>query len=188
MTPVAIGHPWARAGNEHGVYTAQANDAWILFSARRYGDFLHQITPALDFYRRTGARRNAAITLRGVGLAEAATGQATEAVAHLREALGVFTELDLRLDTAMALNGLGDAHLEAGEPDAAWQAYGRAVEAARLCGSPFEEARAHYGLGLIAFDRDDRATAQEHLRTALAGYEELNAPQAAAVHRALTRL
>lgn len=135
-----------RAGDRHGAGTARANHAWLRFSQRRYADFLVEIEPAYEFYVHTGATRNAAITLRGIGLAEGELDRLDAAVAHLHEALAVFTGLGLRLDTAMTLNALGDVYRRAGAAAAAANAYRCGLAAADRCGSRFEQARARRGI------------------------------------------
>ena len=138
-----------RAGDRHGVQTARANHAWLRFTQRRYADFLVEIAPAYTFYVRAAAHRNAAITLRGMGLAEGELGRLDEAVTHLHEALSVFAEFELRLDVAMTLNALGDVYLRAGAATDAERAYRRGLAAADACGSRFERDRARRGLSGI---------------------------------------
>jgi DNA-binding SARP family transcriptional activator/tetratricopeptide (TPR) repeat protein len=167
-----------RSGDWHGAETARANYAWVRFSQRRFDDFLVEIQPAYEFYVEHGARRNAAITLRGIGLAEGHLGRLNEAVAHLRDALAEFVELDLRLDAAMAINALGDAYRRVGQEGRAAEAYLQALTAGKRCGSRFEQARAHHRLGELARRRGDDDLAVRHWRTAFDGYQALGAPQA----------
>jgi tetratricopeptide (TPR) repeat protein len=61
-------------GDEHGEHTALANYAWILFDQGDYQGFLDLSNQSLAFYRLSGSTRNVAITLRGIGLAEAQHG------------------------------------------------------------------------------------------------------------------
>lgn len=79
------------------------------FSQYRFADFLVEIA------RRTssahGSRRNAAITLRGIGLAEGELGRIDDVAAHPHDALAVFLELDLRLDVARHGDARGRRHL-----------------------------------------------------------------------------
>ncbi|MEV0566680.1 tetratricopeptide repeat protein [Dactylosporangium sp. NPDC050588] len=136
----------AGAGDHHGAATAQANHAWLRFSQGRFAQFLIEIAPSHAFYTQHGLRRNAAITLRGIGLAEGHLGRLDDAVTHLHEALTEFVELDLRLDTAMTLNALGDSYRQAGAMTEAAAAYRLATAAAHTCGSAYEQARGKRGL------------------------------------------
>jgi tetratricopeptide (TPR) repeat protein len=151
-----------QAGDGHGAATSQANYAWVLYSQQRFDDFLEQIRPAYAFYRRAGARRNAAITLRGIGLAEGSLGRAADAERHLRHALREFQELDLKLDTAMTLNAIGDAFRHAGDANRAVTAYADALRSAEIAGSAFEQARAHRWLAELAMRRGDLGAAARH--------------------------
>ncbi|GAA0902377.1 tetratricopeptide repeat protein [Virgisporangium aurantiacum] len=135
-----------RARDMHGAMTARANFAWLRFTQRRFAEFLIEIAPAYSFYVRSAARRNAAITLRGIGLAEGELGRLGDAVAHLHQALATFVALNLRLDAAMTLNALGDAYRLSGAADAAAEAYQQGLDASEACGSRFEQARARRGL------------------------------------------
>jgi tetratricopeptide (TPR) repeat protein len=144
--------------------------------------------PVLAFYRAEGAERNAAITLRGIGLARAQLGQIAAAVDDLQHALETFERLDLRVDAAMAWNGLGEVHQHAGDPDRAVPAFLRAAATAEQSGSLFEQARAHHRLGELAAAAGDRTGAREHWTLAWEAYRRLRAPQAAQVRRSLDAL
>jgi tetratricopeptide (TPR) repeat protein len=175
------------AADHHGVHTARANLAWVLFAEQRFAEFLEAVTPALEFYRRTGAERNAAITQRGIGLAQAGTDQ-TAAAGNLRQALEIFTRLGSHLDIAMTWNALGETHQRAGDRPAAIAAFSRALHASERCGSVFEQARAHHRLGELAADRRRFAAAREHWTAAFTGYRSFGAPQARQVAQRLTGL
>jgi DNA-binding SARP family transcriptional activator/tetratricopeptide (TPR) repeat protein len=175
-------------GNRHGEYTSRANLAWLLYDERRFADFLAEMRPVYEFYRSEGAERNAAITLRGIGLAEAELGHTVEAVEHLRTVLATFERLDLRLDTAMTWNGLGETHLRTGHADRAKHAFVMAAAAAERCGSVFEHARAHHGLGDLAASAHDRVAARAHWTRAWDGYRRLRASQADDLRRSLDAL
>ncbi len=57
---------------------------------------LRDLSAALDFYRRHRADRNAAITLRGIALAETELGHYDDSIAHATEALAECERLDCR--------------------------------------------------------------------------------------------
>ena len=179
---------FAAASDPHGGNTARANLAWLLYGERQYAEFITEMRPVLAFYEETGADRNAAITLRGIGLAEAALGQFAESASDLSQALGVFTRMHLRLDVAMTWNGLGETHQRAGDSQQARAAFTEALRTGAGSGSEFEQARAHHRLGEIAAAAGDRDTAREHWAYALDRYRLLGVPQAAEVETALAGL
>jgi tetratricopeptide (TPR) repeat protein len=169
---------FVQVGDSHGENTARANHAWILFAEHRYTEFLRETEAVLDFYRHSGADRNRAITLRGIGLAEAELGRCAEAVAHLQEALAAFTRLGLQLDRAMALNGLGETYRRAGNRICAEEAHSQALAISERCGSVYERARAHHGLGHLKADGHELDLARSHWTKALADHRRLGTPKA----------
>lgn len=175
-------------GDSHGQHTSQANLAWLHYSQHRYREFLTSIRPVLAFYQRAGSRRQAAITLRGIGLAETALGDTHHAIPHLNQSLTSFTDLGLRLDIAMTLNALGEAHYHAGDLDQAVTTHQHALQAATDCGSTYEHARAHQRLGRLAADRNAAHLARHHWRQALTGYQQLHVPEAAQIRASLAGL
>ncbi|GIM95513.1 AfsR/SARP family transcriptional regulator [Paractinoplanes toevensis] len=176
---------FAVVGDEHGENTARANLAWLHYEKHDYQLFLDELRPVRDFYARSGSDRNAAITLRGIGLAEAELGRTREAIADLSESLAVFERLELRMDAAMTFNALGEIYQRIGAADRAAGAFEQAIAAAQRSGSVFEQARAHHHLGELAEDAGDTYTAHRQWTSALAGYETLRAPQAALIRALL---
>jgi DNA-binding SARP family transcriptional activator len=179
---------FAEVHDLHGEQTTRANLAWVMFAEHKYTDFLHGIRPVLDFYRQTGAERNAAITQRGIGLAEAELGHCGAAVAHLRQALDDFTRLGLHLDAVMTVNALGETYQRAGDHTHAVEAFESALNASQQYGSTFEHARARHRLGQLAADAGDPDQARRHWTRALDDYRRLGAPQAIDLHARLTHL
>jgi DNA-binding SARP family transcriptional activator/tetratricopeptide (TPR) repeat protein len=179
---------FAAVGDLHGEQTARANLAWIRFAEHEYTDFLREIRPVLDFYRQAGAERNAAITQRGIGLAEAELGQTEAAVADLRQALDDFTRLGLHLDAIMTVNGLGETYQRAGDHANAADAFESSLIASQRYGSEFEYARARHRLGQLAADAGNPEQARQHWHRALDDYRRLGAPQAVDLHARLTEL
>jgi DNA-binding SARP family transcriptional activator/tetratricopeptide (TPR) repeat protein len=194
MPDLAAGHYrraralFAEARDPHGENTARANLAWLMFSAGSYAEFLAEMRPVLAFYREHNADRNAAITLRGMGLAEARLGLIARSIADLRQALDVFVRLELRLDIAMTWNGLGEAYQQAGDGELATAAFTQGLAASEQSGSEFEQARAHHRLGQLAAGSGDRGSAWKHWAWAMARYRRLGVPQAADVQRELDAL
>jgi tetratricopeptide (TPR) repeat protein len=178
---------FGQVGDEHGETTARANLAWIHFGAGRYREFLGELWLAHAFYEQNGSRRNAAITLRGIGLGEIEVGEFAGAVEHLEQVREVFGELELGLDLAMTLNALGEAHGRGGEPDWAGRCHREALEVSLRCGSAFEAARAHHRLGDLVAAAGDLPGARGHWEEATHGYGLLNAPQVGEVRARLAR-
>jgi DNA-binding SARP family transcriptional activator/tetratricopeptide (TPR) repeat protein len=182
------GELFAAVRDPHGENTARANIAWLLLGERKFAEFVTQMRPVLDFYVEHGSERNAAITQRGLGLAESELGLIDESVADLRQALDVFTRLNLRLDIAMTWNGLGETYQRAGDDQRAAEAFTEAIATSGQSGSDYEQARAHYRLGQLAVKAGDSQSARDHLTQAHDRYRELGVPQAADARRELEDL
>lgn len=179
---------FATAADPHGETTARGNSAWLLFEAGRFAEFVAAMRPVLEFYREMGSERNAAITLRGIGLAESFLGLTSESIVHLRAALEVFTSLGSPLDIAMTWNALGEVHQRCGEAARASEAFAMALASAAEAGSGYERARARHRLGQLALAGGDLAAAQRYLEAAVLGYENLGAPEAGPARQDLSRL
>jgi tetratricopeptide (TPR) repeat protein len=63
----------------HGQHTAAANLAWLYYDERDFRSFLDEMRSVYEFYRQENSERNAAITLRGIALAEAKLDRTAEA-------------------------------------------------------------------------------------------------------------
>ena len=172
----------------HGEMTALANDAWVHHYQGAHQRALRDLRTAYAAYRHSEYRRNAAITLRGIGLIAAEAGERAAAIRDLEQSLQEFNELDLPLDATMALNNLGNVYELTGDHTSAAPHYRQAIVLGRACGSRFEEARAEVGLGSVAAATHDVASAREHWTSALAYYRALRAPQAVEVERRLAEL
>jgi tetratricopeptide (TPR) repeat protein len=179
---------FAAAGDPLGVNTARSNIAWLLYSEGKFAEFLTAMQPVLDFYTAHNAERGAAITLRGLGLAEAELGLIAESLVTLHRALDVFTRLKLRLDIAMTWNALGETYQRAGDDRRSAEAFANALATSAQSGSDYETARAHYRLGQLAVRAGDRDSAREHLIQAHDRYRRLDVPQAAQARRELKEL
>ncbi|MCZ7424141.1 BTAD domain-containing putative transcriptional regulator [Micromonospora sp. WMMA1949] len=175
-------------GDEHGEHTACANLAWLHYEQRDFQRFLDEMRPVYDFYRREHSERNAAITLRGIGLAEAELGRTSEAITDLLAALEVFERIGLRMDAAMTFNALGELYQRTGDTRRAVQALDRAITAAQRSGSTFETARAHHRLGQLAAAAGNAGEARRQMNLALEGYHALRASQADQVRNDLATL
>ncbi|MFE1771554.1 tetratricopeptide repeat protein [Streptomyces sp. NPDC059008] len=176
----AAAHHFEAAGDAHGGANAVENHAWVRHYSGDYAGALEDHLQALRRYELLGAERNRAITLRGVSLAERELGRITDAIGHLREAGRIFDALDLHLDAAMTLNGLGEAYAKAGDPSSARLHLLRALRLSRFCGSSYEEARARRAPGSVS-RADAPRRALHHWERALHHYTELGSPEAETV-------
>ncbi|HEX5493677.1 MAG TPA: tetratricopeptide repeat protein [Mycobacteriales bacterium] len=172
-------------GDEHGQSNARANRAAVLYYQGDHVAALRENNLALTCYRRHRSRRNAAITLRSIGLVEIELGRLTAALDHLTQALAEFVALGLDLDTAMAHNCLGEGYRRLGRSEQARGCHQRALEHSQRCGSGYEQARAHDGLGHVAADLAEGRRARHHWERALAGYAALGTARSADVRAAL---
>ena len=132
---------------------------------------------AWRFFSEHGMDRNAAITRRGVALAEMELGLVEQAVAHLEESLAVFERLGLDLNAVMARNCLGESSLREGDLSKAEEWLTASVSAARTCGSLYEEARALRLLGDVALASGDKETAISRWAAALDRYALMQAQE-----------
>lgn len=164
---------FVQLGDQRGANTASAHHAWVHFQRGELDEALRESLAALDFIERHGPPRNEAILLRDIAYIELAMRRTDEAVTRLRKALRLFTDLKLHVDTAMALNCLGEALLQGGLLTEATEALLDAVRASRAAGSPFEEARARDGLGSVAAERREWDEAGAQWQLAYAGYAAL---------------
>ncbi|MEV4252732.1 tetratricopeptide repeat protein [Spirillospora sp. NPDC049652] len=149
-------------GDEHGVTSALSNIAWTSLYTGQFEQALLELRVAWHAYQGRGNRRNAAITLRAIALAETELGDYQEAVNHAVEARREFEMLNVPLDVAMSVNCMAWAHFQAGELDAALSGYERAAELATRCGSRYEAARAATGLGNVMAVTGRITEAAEH--------------------------
>lgn len=174
-------------GFEYARANALANHAAVLYYQGNWKDSLRYNEKAWRFYTDHGMERNAAITLRSIGLVEIELGLFDKATGHLSDALAVFTRLELQLNAVMAKNCLGEAYLRGGEPDRAKDWLAEALTDARQCSSRYEEARALRNLGEVELACDEHAAATARWRAALDLYERIGAPEAAALSARITR-
>lgn len=136
--------------DEHGRVSALSNLAWTALYTGQFRHALRNLWIVLQAYQRLGNRRNAAITLRAIALAETELGLYRDAVEHALEARREAEELGLPLDVAMSVNCGAWARFQGGDLETAEAEYQTAVNLAERCGSRYETARAVTGLGNVA--------------------------------------
>ncbi len=154
------------AGERYAEDTARGHRAWLAHLRGEHEQALAQQREVLAFRRAGGSRRALAIGLRDAAAMEQAAGRPAVAQGLLTEALALFTAVGLRLDATMALNLLGETAAAAGDAEGSTTHFLQAMEGARKCGSAYERARAHHGLGLLAAARGRLIRARWHLALA----------------------
>ncbi|MFC6023652.1 tetratricopeptide repeat protein [Plantactinospora solaniradicis] len=137
-------------GDPHGEANSLGHLAWTAHTTGQHRTAITRGKAALRLYEQFGTPRQAAITRRTIGVAEAAQGDVAAAEAHLRAAVAVFAADRLALDEAMTLNCLGDVAWADHRVQKTIDLYRRALFRARTGESTFEQARALRGLALAS--------------------------------------
>lgn len=152
MTALAAPAP---APSAKAVARAQIESAVTLEQAGRYGEAVEQLSRAIAAKDLSRADRARAFYDRGI---------AYDGLGNMRAAVADYSAA-LRLEPALApaLNSRADAFRRSGVLDAARRDYAAALK----CPGAAPE-RAYYGLGMIAQQQGDVATARDYFQKALA--------------------
>ncbi|KUL34495.1 hypothetical protein ADL15_15545 [Actinoplanes awajinensis subsp. mycoplanecinus] len=134
----------------YGEANTLGHQAWVMHCLAKYREAGELCRAALAFYEDRGLRRNAAITLRTMALAESALGMHRLALAHLDQARVIFAEDKLLLDETMTHNCLGEVHSRIADLTAARKHFRLAQKRGVRGGSTYEQARALRGLAELA--------------------------------------
>ncbi|WKU04962.1 tetratricopeptide repeat protein [Micromonospora sp. HUAS LYJ1] len=172
----------------HGVSNTLAHQAAIY---RRRSDFETSLElggRALAFYRRANQRRNVAITLRGLAVAEVETGRHDDAERHLAECLVICAQLGMVMDAARAQHTLGRLLLLDGRLAESAAAFRAAARYSEQCGSRFERALALRGLGQVAALSGDVGQARAWWQESLSALRILGSAKADEVASELAAL
>jgi tetratricopeptide (TPR) repeat protein len=159
--------------DEHGT-SALCNVAWVNLYLGNPAAALRGLGTGLMAYRGAGERRKAAITLRGIALAETELGLLDDALRHAEQALAESRELGLELDYVMSLNCVAWVHYRAGRYPNAESCYAQAAEKGELCESRYEVARAKTGMGNVRASTGGHAVAEDLWAQASELYTRLN--------------
>ncbi|HEY3869755.1 MAG TPA: BTAD domain-containing putative transcriptional regulator [Actinocrinis sp.] len=167
-------------GNSHA-YGHRDDDAYILMRLgrvwRRTGDLpraADALGRALEIHRASGNRETEAATLVELGIIRKITGDLPEAADAVSRALDVFRAAGSRIDEAWALNHLAVIVAATGDQPAARALYQQAVALNRELGKPLGEAYALEGLGECHLTAGETDTGADHLKTALALFQNLS--------------
>lgn len=179
---------FAELGDVHGTANIAAHEAAVHRRRGNYTEALASDHRALAIYRAADNRRNVAITLRGIGMAEAAIGRTTAAAASLEQSRDLARDLGMHMDAARAASGLGRLYLRAGDTGAAERAFLDAIDSDGRWGGRFETAMAMHGLGAVAFEEGRVPDAKRSWTEALAMLEDMGSPRAEEVRADLRAL
>jgi len=152
--------------DQYGEANTLGHQAWVMYCLGRHREAGEMCRAALSFYESRGLRRNTAITLRTMALAESALGVHRLALEHLERARVIFAEDDLLLDETMTHNCLGEVHARTADLSAARKHFRAARNLGTRGGSTFEQARALRGLALLALRKGRPEQAREFSRQA----------------------
>ncbi|UFQ18773.1 MULTISPECIES: AfsR/SARP family transcriptional regulator [Streptomyces] len=132
---------------EHAM--AQVNLANTMNSPQELHAMLEMYQDSLDSFQRLGDRRNASITLHGMGLALHAAGRFEEAAEHHTHALELARTIGAATEEAQALQGLGAAEHRLGHTTSAADHLTEAAAVAERTGATAEAARARAALAEV---------------------------------------
>ncbi|MBF6422261.1 tetratricopeptide repeat protein [Nocardia farcinica] len=175
-------------GDIRGFASTLAHEAAV---CRRRGEFAEAIrldSAALETYVDVGARRNVAITLRGLGISESAVEQWDRAAEHLEQSRSIARELRMHMDAARAANSLGWLHIRAGKAVLAEAAFLDAMDSDSRSGGRYETAMALHGLGTVAESQGSIAQAEDLWTEAAGILEGMGSLRAEEVRADLARL
>ncbi|MEV0939541.1 tetratricopeptide repeat protein [Micromonospora wenchangensis] len=181
---------YRQAGDVQGVIDAEEGLATL------YADTGREEL-AVEAYARVLSERRTLPDVRSVGLSclnlamlQTRTGRPTDALPLLVEARTIFAELTEvdPYNTARVLVGLADAHLGAGDLDAAEKSAAAAVLRLVELGADNERAEAVCLLGRVAQRRGDVGAARRHFREAVDVFTALASPRLPDVLRRLDEL
>ncbi|WP_413755435.1 AfsR/SARP family transcriptional regulator [Streptomyces sp. MMBL 11-3] len=175
-------------GHDFGEASALGNLGIVLSRLDRHATAAGHFEQALALFRRLGHRGGEAHALSNLGDAHHRLGHHEQAATHQRAALALFQRTGERYGEAGSLNGLGEALHGSGRQDEAAAAHRSALALATEIEEKEEQARAHIGLARIHQTLGDLASARAHWQDALARYDALGSPRAAAVGEALSAL
>jgi tetratricopeptide (TPR) repeat protein len=134
---------------------------------------------ALVLFHELGNRSGEAHTLINLGTVYRRWGEFRHAADQQRLAIALFRDIGNPSGEAEALNGLGETLLDDGQPAESTDAHLAALALADRIEDRREQARAHDGLGRTHRASDDEPDrARQHWQQALAGYVELDSPEA----------
>jgi tetratricopeptide (TPR) repeat protein/transcriptional regulator with XRE-family HTH domain len=176
---------YERHGDHSGRAYTLHNLGCVEQARRHYRQAAELQQRALVLFQRLGDRAGQAMTLDGLGAVHTGLNQPDQAVSALERSLSIVREIGDRRTEPVALNSLGEVVHGAGRYVEAIAHHTAASKVAFDVDAPFQEARAHTGLGnaYLALDRPEQA--RVHYKQALELYEEMGVPEAGRVRSRL---
>jgi tetratricopeptide (TPR) repeat protein len=173
-------------------------EAWVLNDigtlqhlAGNYQAAIASCRESLRLSRELGNRHAEDAALNNLGASLHASGAYEAARDCIEQALRMLHDRydhDDKLEKARALNNLGELLLESAKPAEAIRYHRQALIAARDLSAPYEQARAHEGIGRCHLRDGQPETAQKALRRALGIYQRIGAFRAVRIQHTLAGL
>ncbi|WP_167978844.1 AfsR/SARP family transcriptional regulator [Lentzea indica] len=148
----------------------------------RYSDALDWAHLALDLVRGLRFPKLEVLVLYRLGTIHLRLGNHEQSRGLHHQALAIARNFSDTQLVATVLNGLAETHAAAGAPaEVVRHHHLAALAAASDLGAPYEQARAHAGLGDVHQRQGDHDKAVQHWQRALTTYRALRAPKTAEV-------
>lgn len=176
-------------GNLRGVATSLSNLANIASMGGKFEQAAADLAQARELHQRLGDRGGMAMVDSELGLLAEEQGHYPQALAAFRRALQGWQGVEDPRGEAEALNDIGFAQFQLGAYDDAQAYWQRASQAYDKLGDQTGLIRTRQNLGLLATARGDWDQARTALQSTLAGAEQKQMSEEAAVsHRNLAEL
>ena len=175
-------------GDRHGEAQTLRNLGVALTHMGQLDDAIDLLQQSLAMLRELGDRHGEGQSLNNLGLALVAQRNFDQAISCYRQDLAICQELGDRHGEAQTLNNLGVAFTGHGDPEQAIDCHEQALAITRTLRDRHGEAQSLSNLGTPLAQRGHRRRARESWRAALCIFEQLGAPEADAIRRALKQL
>ncbi|HZM84212.1 MAG TPA: tetratricopeptide repeat protein [Candidatus Limnocylindrales bacterium] len=162
--------------------------AWMFERQGQHRNALDSAGRALELYRAAAHQAGEARALNAIGWSHALLGDDDQAIAFCEQALAVLQQIGDRSGEAYTWDSLGYAHFHRGDSRAAIGCYERAIGIFRSLGERYYEADTLVRLGDTHRGAGDPDAARSAWLSALDILEQLNHPDAKALHAKLQDL
>ena len=170
-------------GNRRGEATSLRNLGTTLTLAGRFDEAAAALAQARTLHARLDDRAGLAAVENELGLLAEERGDYPAALEAFRRALQAWQQLEDPLGIAQAHDDIGYAHFQLGAYDNAQVYLSQAADEYEALGDRTGRIRAEQELGLLALARGRWDPARELLQASLAGAEQQQMPEEAAVSR-----
>ncbi|NUR47039.1 MAG: tetratricopeptide repeat protein, partial [Hamadaea sp.] len=176
---------YAEAGDHTGNARTHIGLMWFFEQQGRHHDALRHALKGLEFAEASGNRGVLAVAYNGVGWTHSLVGDHETAIAYCERALPILEELGERATMADVWDSLGHAYHQLGRFPEAIGYYERAVRQSREMGDRRHEASHLARLGDTQASAGEHDTARRSWRAALAIFDDIEHPEAAAIRSKL---